>query len=61
MKFVAVQYQLEILTLYVHFVAVLENLQWLQKTLLQIIYVVVLIQIEGIAHCVINHVIMIRP
>jgi hypothetical protein len=60
-KFVAVQYQLEILTLYVHFVAILENLQWLQKTLLKIIYVVVLIQIERIAHGVINHVIMIRP
>jgi hypothetical protein len=60
-KFVAEQYQLEILTLYVHFVVVLENLQWLQKTLLQIIYVVVLIRIERIAHGVRNLVITIRP
>ena len=32
-KFVAVQYHLELLTLYVRLVVVLENLHWLQKTL----------------------------
>ena len=61
MKFVAVQYQLELLPLYVHLVPVLENLQRLQKALLSIMYVAVLIQIEGIAHGAINHVITIHP
>jgi len=60
-KFVAVQCYLELLTLYVHFVIGLENLHCLQKALLKIIYVDVLLQIEGIAHGVRNHVIMIHP
>ena len=61
MKFVAIQYHLEFITLYVRLVLVLENLQRLQKALLHIIYVVVLIPIEGIAHGARNHVITIRP
>ncbi|MDN5868857.1 MAG: hypothetical protein L0H55_15840 [Candidatus Nitrosocosmicus sp.] len=61
MKFVAEQYLMELITHYVHLVPVLENLQWLQKAFLKIIYVVVLIRIDGIAHCARNHVIMMRP
>jgi hypothetical protein len=60
-KFVGREYHLKLMRLYVRLVSVLENLQWLQKTLLQIISVVVLIQIEEIVHCAINHVIIIRP
>ncbi len=61
MKFAAVWYHLELLTPYVLLVPELENLQRLQKALWHIIYVIVLIQIEGIAHGARNHVIMIRP
>ena len=60
MKFVAVQYPLGLLTRYVRPVLELENLPRLQKALLQIIYVVVLMQIEGIAHGAKNHAITIR-
>jgi len=60
-KFVAVQYHMELLPLYVHLVPVLENLQRLQEVLLKIIYVVVSIQIEEIAHGARNHAIMIHP
>ena len=61
MKFVAIPYHLELLTLYVRPVLALENLQRLQKAPLHIIYVVVLIPIEGIAPGAKNHVIMIPP
>ncbi len=61
MKFAAVKYHLELLTPYVLLVPELEDLQRLQKALLQIIYVVVLMQIEGIALGARNHVIMTRP
>ncbi|HKX98035.1 MAG TPA: hypothetical protein VJL78_09425 [Candidatus Nitrosocosmicus sp.] len=61
MKFVAVQYHLELLPIYVHLVPILENLQRLQEALLKIIYVVVLIQIEGIALGARNPAIMIHP
>ena len=60
-KFVVVRYHLELLALYVHLVPELENLQRLQGTILHTMYVVVLTQIEGIAHCVRSHVIMTRP
>ena len=60
-KFVAVPYHMELLPLYVHLVPVLENLQRLQEVLLKIIYVVVSIQIERIAHGARNHAIMIHP
>ena len=61
MKFVVASDHLEPVTLYVHFVAVLKNLHRLQKALSNIIFVVVITQIDGTAHGVRNRVIMMRP
>jgi uncharacterized protein YjaG (DUF416 family) len=60
-KFVAVQCPQDLLTPYAHFVISLENLHHLQKIFSNIMYVVVILQIEGIAPGAINHVIMIHP
>ena len=61
MRFVVVQYPLELPAMHVPLVLVLENSQQLQKALFLNIFVVVLIQIERIVLCVRNHVIMIHP
>ncbi len=53
---------LKLRTIYVHFVESIKESTLASKELtLHIIYVVVIIQIEGIAHGARNHVIMIRP